>query len=101
VRQGRIVDAPGSRAEHLARPIFTENLEGAAIASAMNEITKPREGYHLRWFVEIEEVSPGVYRLHAVDQAGRSFGMTGTDPDALLEECRKYAAQLKGENRSI
>ena len=63
----------------------------------MSEIENPGEGALSEWTVKIEEVSAGVYRPHAYDQAGRRFGMTGIDPDALLEECRKCVAQLTNE----
>jgi hypothetical protein len=45
------------------------------------------------WTFEVEEISAGVYRVRGVDRAGRSVEQTGTDPDAVLEECRRWAAR--------
>jgi hypothetical protein len=46
------------------------------------------------WSFEVDEVSAGVYRVHGTDKAGRSVQFTGTDPDAVLEECKKRAARI-------
>jgi hypothetical protein len=47
------------------------------------------------WVFEVDEVSAGVFRVSGVDQAGRSVEATGTDPDALLEECRRSAKRMR------
>lgn len=46
------------------------------------------------WTFKVEEVSAGVYRVHGVDEEGRSLQATGTDPNALLEEGKRNAAQV-------
>ena len=46
------------------------------------------------WTFKSEEVSMGVYRVRGVDAAGRSVEATGTDPDALLEDCKRSAIRL-------
>ncbi len=48
------------------------------------------------WTFEIDEVSAGVFRVRGVDEAGRSVEATGTDPDALLDECKESAAKIRG-----
>jgi hypothetical protein len=40
------------------------------------------------WTYRIEEFSPGGYRLDAVHFDGRSVSRQGSNPDALLNECR-------------
>jgi hypothetical protein len=51
------------------------------------------------WTFEIDEVSAGVYRVQGVDEEGRSVEVTGTDPDALLDDGRKWAASVRGTTR--
>ena len=46
------------------------------------------------WSFEVDEVSAGVYRVCGTDQAGRHVEQTGTDPDALLLECKKAAQRI-------
>lgn len=48
------------------------------------------------WTFNIDEVSAGVFHVKGVDEAGRSVEATGTDPDALLEDCRRLAAKMRG-----
>lgn len=50
------------------------------------------------WTFRIDEVSAGVYKATATDQQGRKVEMTGLDPDILLEDCRKAAAEI---NRKV
>lgn len=50
------------------------------------------------WTFDTEEVSAGVYRVRGVDEMGRSVEAIGIDPDALLEQCRKSAAQITEGN---
>jgi hypothetical protein len=40
------------------------------------------------WVFHLEEVSASVYEVTAEDQYGHRILATGTDPDALLEQCR-------------
>jgi hypothetical protein len=47
------------------------------------------------WTFEIDEVSPGVYEVRGVDEAGRSVEATGTDPGPLLESCRRSAEEIR------
>jgi O-acetyl-ADP-ribose deacetylase (regulator of RNase III) len=49
------------------------------------------------WKFKVAEVSPGVYRVRGVDPDGRSVEATGTDPEATLEECRRWIARPRGE----
>ena len=46
------------------------------------------------WSFSVEEVSAGVYLAKGVDKAGRSVEVTGTDPGAALDECKKSAAEV-------
>ncbi len=46
------------------------------------------------WLFHIDEVSAGVYQVRGVDRAGRKVQKTGTDPDALLEECKRAAVKI-------
>lgn len=49
------------------------------------------------WTIKVEEVSAGVYSLVARDLRGRTITCSGTDPDALLEECRCSIKVLIGD----
>lgn len=51
------------------------------------------------WTFEIDEISAGVFRVRGVDEAGRSVEATGTDPDALLRDCQRSAAELQRRTR--
>jgi hypothetical protein len=51
------------------------------------------------WTFEIDEVSAGVYRVKGTDDAGRSVEATGTDPDVLLDDCKRSAARIRGGGR--
>lgn len=46
------------------------------------------------WSFRVEEVSAGVYRVRGLDEAGHSVEATGTDPDDVMEECRRSAARI-------
>lgn len=46
------------------------------------------------WSFEVDEVSAGVYKVRGTDQAGRHVESTGTDPDAMLLECKKAALRI-------
>jgi hypothetical protein len=46
------------------------------------------------WRFNVEEVSFGVYRVFGRDEAGRCIAKSGTNPDALLEECRMDARDM-------
>lgn len=48
-----------------------------------------------RWTFAVDELSAGVFHVRGVDQVGRSVDATGTDPDALLDDCRRAAAQIQ------
>lgn len=51
------------------------------------------------WGFEIEEISAGIYRVKGTDKAGRGIEATGTDLDALLDDCRRYARTILDANR--
>ena len=46
------------------------------------------------WQFDADEVSAGVFRATGFDQFGRNVEVTGTNPDELLERCRKDAAEM-------
>jgi hypothetical protein len=48
------------------------------------------------WTFEIDEISAGVYQVRGFDAEGRRVETTGTDPHALLDECRGAAARMRG-----
>ena len=47
------------------------------------------------WVFHAEEVSAGVYKVSAIDRAGRNVERTGTDPDKLRDACRKDAEEIE------
>lgn len=47
------------------------------------------------WTFKVEEISPGVYRFKGNDPTGRSLERQGTDPEALMVECRRIALSMK------
>ena len=51
------------------------------------------------WMFEIEEVSAGMFQVKGVDTAGRSVEASGTDPDTVLADCKKAAAEMQGRSR--
>jgi len=51
------------------------------------------------WDFDIDEISAGVYKVNGRDELGRSIELTGTDPEALLEECKKYAAKTIADSK--
>lgn len=51
------------------------------------------------WIFFGEEVSASVYKVGGKDEAGRNIELTGTDPDALLEDCKKYAAKIIADSK--
>lgn len=46
------------------------------------------------WLFKVEEISAGVYRVNGVDELGRSVDVMGTDPEALLQDCKLYAIKV-------
>jgi hypothetical protein len=46
------------------------------------------------WYFMVDEVSAGVYKAYGNDRSGRRVEVTGTDPNALLEECKNYAGRI-------
>jgi hypothetical protein len=46
------------------------------------------------WSFDADEVSAGVYRAFGRDHLGRNVEVTGTDPDALIEKCRRAAIEM-------
>ena len=43
------------------------------------------------WFFRLNEVSPSHYVAEGVDLYGRTVSQSGSDPDALLYECVRFA----------
>jgi len=52
------------------------------------------------WIFAVTEVSAGVFIVKGRDTMGHMVEKAGTDPDAMLEECKGYAAQVIVETRS-
>lgn len=46
------------------------------------------------WTYQVDEFSPGGYRIDAVHIDGRSISRQGSDRDALLVECRADIAAM-------
>ena len=46
------------------------------------------------WQFETDEVSASVYRVTGMDDAGHVVSSVGTDPEALLSQCREDARQV-------
>jgi hypothetical protein len=46
------------------------------------------------WTFDADEVSAGVYRAFGRDRLGRNVESTGTDPEALIEKCRRAALEM-------
>jgi hypothetical protein len=49
------------------------------------------------WNFDLKEVSAGVFQVTATDTNGRRVQHTGTDPDAVLAECRATAERIARE----
>jgi hypothetical protein len=49
------------------------------------------------WRVDIDEVSAGVYKLHAKGPKGHVVELVGTDPDLLLEQCKRELARMSAK----
>jgi hypothetical protein len=47
------------------------------------------------WTFDVDEISAHVYRVTGRDQSGRRVERTGLDPDELLEQCKRDAAELR------
>ena len=54
----------------------------------------PRKGKTSGWYFRIDEVSNGVWQVQGSDQWGRSVSHTGSDPDVVLAECERDAAEI-------
>ncbi len=48
------------------------------------------------WVFRIDEVSAGVYKAVGRSPRGRTVHRTGTDPDALIAQCKEDALKLPG-----
>lgn len=51
----------------------------------------PLTGLAQGWYFRVTEVSAGVYDVEGTDLYDRRVQRTGTDPDALLQECARDA----------
>ncbi len=50
------------------------------------------------WLFVVDEISAGVYKVNCTNKFGYSIEKTGTDPDLLLEECKKQAISYIDKN---
>lgn len=46
------------------------------------------------WHFDIIEVSANIFKVTGKDQFHHSIELTGTEPDKLLDECKKYAHDI-------
>jgi hypothetical protein len=51
------------------------------------------------WQFDLDEVSASVYEVIGEDRFGHRISAKGTDPDALLEQCRKEALRMVADIR--
>lgn len=51
------------------------------------------------WQFNLDEVSASVYEVVGQDRAGHRVTAKGTDPDALLEQCRNDALRMVADWR--
>ena len=51
------------------------------------------------WLFEVDEVSAGVYKVYGKDISGRSGEATGTEPEALLDECKRFAKRMINDQK--
>jgi hypothetical protein len=52
------------------------------------------------WSFSMDEVSAGVYEVVGSDERGRRVSASGTDLDAVLEECRRQALRIESSANS-
>lgn len=56
-------------------------------------------GFHYedlpRWEFRVVETSAGIYRLDAVREGGITGAGTGTDPDELLDQFKRWAHKVE------
>jgi len=53
------------------------------------------------WIFDVDEVSAGVYQVVASDIKGHRICRVGTDPTALIEECRSEAIMFLASVGSV
>ncbi len=46
------------------------------------------------WRFDILEVSANIFKVMGKDKWHHSIELTGTDPDKLLDDCKKYASDI-------
>ena len=46
------------------------------------------------WRFTIQEVSTGCYRVEGHDDQGHQVSTTGTDVEAVLNQCKRYAVDV-------
>ena len=51
------------------------------------------------WRFETDEVSACVYKVTGADCQGRNVEATGTEPNALLNQCRQSALEILERDR--
>ena len=54
----------------------------------------PKRGKTPGWYFRIDELANGVWRVEGSDQWGRRVSHTGSDPDTVLAECERDAAEI-------
>ena len=52
------------------------------------------------WRFETDEVSASVYKVVGRDSADRTVSATGTDPEALLQQCLEDARRIMTSRRT-
>lgn len=50
------------------------------------------------WIFYTDELSAGAYRVGGMDRSGRRVDVTGSDPEGLLEDCRRWAARVASDD---
>jgi hypothetical protein len=55
----------------------------------------PKRGKTSGWYLRIDELANGVWRVEGSDQWGRCVSHTGSDPDTVLAEAERDAAEIK------
>lgn len=52
------------------------------------------------WNFDMDEVSAGVYEVVAKDAKGHRISLKGTNLDEVIEECKKMARKVCGDDGS-
>ncbi len=57
----------------------------------------PLRGVVEGWFFRVTEVSNGWYRVEGTDRWGRQVSRMGSDPEELLEACKRDVEEMEGK----